>query len=285
MPVALSSEQRQQIMRMTLPPRSETLAALKREVEQDEPSIEKMAELITKDISLSAQVLSVVNSSAYRPVHKVESIKHAVMILGINQLMPLIRAASLKASLISHGFLADYWRYNEWTAQACMVVARLLKRESLAHYAYQFGLFQGAGVPLLYLNFDGYDAFVKQSDRLGWREIAVKEEASLNVSHAVASAVLAQYWQLPATLVKMFYFYYEPDALTEFDGHRSTIDELMAIHRLARYAIDKQTRSIAGDRDWKVFGENVMMTFKLSERDVSRLVEDTVEKVFDLSSD
>ncbi len=48
MPVALSSEQRQQIMRMTLPPRSETLAALKREVEQDEPSIEKMAELITK---------------------------------------------------------------------------------------------------------------------------------------------------------------------------------------------------------------------------------------------
>ena len=164
MPVALSSEQRQQIMRMTLPPRSETLAALKREVEQDEPSIEKMAELITKDISLSAQVLSVVNSSAYRPVHKVESIKHAVMILGINQLMPLIRAASLKASLISHGFLADYWRYNEWTAQACMVVARLLKRECRT-CAYCF-LFQGAGVPLLYLNFDGYDAFVKQSDRL-----------------------------------------------------------------------------------------------------------------------
>lgn len=284
MSVALTSEQKKLLTQMTLPPRSETLAALKREMTVDEPHIEAMAELIAKDIGLSGQVLSVVNSSAYSPVQKVDSIKHAVMMLGIEQLMPLIRAASLKSSLISHGFLADYWRYNEWTAQACLVVARLLDRERLAHYAYQFGLFQGAGVPLLYLNFEGYEQFIKQSNRVGWGEIATQEEASLTISHATASAALAQYWRLPATMVKMFYFYYQADAVERVGGSSSAIAEIIAIHRLARYSIDQQTRSIAGDQDWQRFKSSAMAAFQLTEADVTRLVDRSIKQVFGSSA-
>ncbi len=280
MSVALTSEQKELLTQMTLPPRSETLAALRQEMEASEPNIETMAELIAKDIGLAGQVLSVVNSSAYSPVQKVDSIKQAVMMLGIEKLMPLIRAASLKSSLISHGFLADYWRYNEWTAQACLVVARLLKRERLANYAYQFGLFQGAGVPLLYLNFEGYEQFIKQSNQIGWSEIAAKEEASLHVSHATASAALAQYWRLPATLVKMIYFYYSDNVVEQVGDETSAIAELIAIHRLARYSIDQQTRSIAGNKDWQAFKLSTMRTFSLTEQDVAELVDSTVEQVF-----
>lgn len=280
MSVALTSEQKELLTQMTLPPRSEMLAALRQEMEASEPNIEAMAELIAKDIGLAGQVLSVVNSPAYSPVQKVDSIKQAVMMLGIEKLMPLIRAASLKSSLISHGFLADYWRYNEWTAQACLVVARLLKRERLANYAYQFGLFQGAGVPLLYLNFEGYEQFIKQSNQIGWSEIATKEEASLHVSHATASAALAQYWRLPATLVKMIYFYYSDNVVEQVGDETSAIAELIAIHRLARYSIDQQTRSIAGNKDWQAFKLSTMRTFSLTEQDVAELVDSTVEQVF-----
>ncbi|PYE31997.1 HD-like signal output (HDOD) protein [Idiomarina fontislapidosi] len=280
MSVVLTSEQKELLTQMTLPPRSETLAALRQEMEAREPNIEIMAELIAKDIGLAGQVLSVVNSSAYSPVQKVDSIKQAVMMLGIEKLMPLIRAASLKSSLISHGFLADYWRYNEWTAQACLVVARLLKREKLANYAYQFGLFQGAGVPLLYLNFEGYERFIKQSNQVGWREIAAKEEASLLVSHATASAALAQYWRLPATLVKMIYFYYNEDVVEKVGESTSAIAELIGIHRLARYCIDQQTRSIAGNKDWQAFKAPTMATFNLADNDVNELLDNTVDHVF-----
>lgn len=49
----------------------------------EEPSLDRITELIERDISLSYKLLKLINSPAYRPKQKINSIRHAMVLLGL----------------------------------------------------------------------------------------------------------------------------------------------------------------------------------------------------------
>ncbi|MCA1058498.1 HDOD domain-containing protein [Rossellomorea aquimaris] len=52
-------------------------------LEMTEPSIDKISQLIEQDLSLSYKLLKLINSPAYRPKHKIHSIRQAIVLLGL----------------------------------------------------------------------------------------------------------------------------------------------------------------------------------------------------------
>ncbi|WP_201716226.1 EAL and HDOD domain-containing protein [Rossellomorea arthrocnemi] len=52
-------------------------------LEMTEPSIDRISQLIEQDLSLSYKLLKLINSPAYRPKHKIHSIRQAIVLLGL----------------------------------------------------------------------------------------------------------------------------------------------------------------------------------------------------------
>ncbi|MDL2218397.1 HDOD domain-containing protein [Christensenellaceae bacterium OttesenSCG-928-M15] len=63
---------------------------------QDEPDINVIAEIISRDVTLTYSILKLVNSAFFSLRAKVESVSHALMILGIAQLKQWIYLLSFK---------------------------------------------------------------------------------------------------------------------------------------------------------------------------------------------
>lgn len=67
------------------------------ELSKAEPDIDVIASSIEHDISMSYKLLKLINSPAFRPVNKIESIKQAIVLLGLNELKKWIYVLSLKS--------------------------------------------------------------------------------------------------------------------------------------------------------------------------------------------
>lgn len=67
------------------------------ELSKIEPNIDVIAVSIENDISLSYKLLKLINSPAFRRVNKIESIKQAIVLLGLNELKKWMYVLSLKS--------------------------------------------------------------------------------------------------------------------------------------------------------------------------------------------
>ncbi|EDL66081.1 EAL and HDOD domain-containing protein [Bacillus sp. SG-1] len=65
-------------------------------LEMSEPSIEKISQLIEQDISLSYKLLKLINSPAYRPKQKINSIRQAIILLGLIEIQRWIYVLAIR---------------------------------------------------------------------------------------------------------------------------------------------------------------------------------------------
>ncbi|KAB2338134.1 EAL domain-containing protein [Cytobacillus depressus] len=71
-----------------------------RNLATNEPSIDRITELIERDISLSYKLLKLINSPAFRPKQKINSIKQAVVLLGLIELEKWIYVLAVRESTV-----------------------------------------------------------------------------------------------------------------------------------------------------------------------------------------
>ncbi|WP_080845783.1 EAL and HDOD domain-containing protein [Cytobacillus gottheilii] len=76
-------------------------------ISKEDPSIDEVADLFERDISLSYKLLKLINSPAYRPKNRINSIRQAIMLLGLIELekwvyIMLVREMSFKPEEISN---------------------------------------------------------------------------------------------------------------------------------------------------------------------------------------
>ncbi|MGV3465847.1 MAG: EAL and HDOD domain-containing protein [Heyndrickxia sp.] len=62
----------------------------------EDPSIDEIAKLIEQDLSLSYKLLKLINSPAYRPKHKIHSIRQAIVLLGLIEIKRWIYVLAIR---------------------------------------------------------------------------------------------------------------------------------------------------------------------------------------------
>lgn len=112
----------------SLPALPQSLRAVMQELERPEPSIKRVGQLIGHDVSLSASLLRVVNSSFYGFARVVTSPEQAVSLLGVRVVRSLALSAHLFTSLTSDrqaGFsLQGLWDHSVRVSSLAHAVAR-----------------------------------------------------------------------------------------------------------------------------------------------------------------
>ena len=183
-------------------------------------STSHIAEVIGSDAGLTARLLRLVNSAFYCFPTKVESIAHAVTLVGTQQIRDLALATSVVRSFT--GIPADlvdmqaFWLHSVATG----VVARLLageRREVNPERFFVAGVLHDLGRLLMYRTWpDEARATLDQARRTRGPLLEIERQV-FGFDHGLATGVLLQAWGLPAALTEMTRDHHEPDAAATGD--------------------------------------------------------------------
>jgi HD-like signal output (HDOD) protein len=158
-----------------------------------------IARLIGQDVGLAAAVFKVVNSPFYGLGKPVESVAQAILLLGVNQLVNIVKAASLRQAVGGHELAYEkFWERSQEIASLALIVANLQISACNVQpdQAYLAGLFHECGVPVLMERFPDYCKAFRLGEGNHWPDFH-EEDRRFNTDHAVVGYLLAHHWKLP----------------------------------------------------------------------------------------
>ena len=184
-----------------LPPFSPILNRLIANLAQPDVSFAKIADLIEKDAVLAGNLLKLVNSALYGRRGTIESVRHAVAMLGVNKLRNAALSMSV-ARMWNHVKAPAGWSLASFNLHAVGVAILsdlLAQRLPVDHGegAFAAGLFHDLGWLLVALGCpEEYDqasrSLLQDEPSGGQRELQI-----LGTSHAELSADALATWNLP----------------------------------------------------------------------------------------
>lgn len=279
MAIVITRAEKELLQSVSIPPRPETLLKVSAEAKKDEPDVNLIADAIAADLGISAAILQVVNSAAFRRAREIESIQQAVMTLGFKRIFPIVRAVALKSALNQHELLHDFWTYNETVAAASVMIAERLGRNSFRDHVYMLGLFQSAGIPVMLAAFDDYEEVYEQAQHKGWFQLTATERSRYATTHTTVGALLAQQWKLPKVLVEIIYYLHEDEEIFESNELPVLALDLLAIVKIGRYLADQQQRPEAGKLEWQQVQEAVLNHFQLDDYQLEEMLNDVRDEL------
>jgi diguanylate cyclase (GGDEF)-like protein len=167
---------------------------------KEEVSVCEIAEAVSLDPALSANLLRVSKSAFYGLRYEGTTISHAISVLGANTTLSLALSYSLVKHLrksSNHGYdLLAYWRRSAIVAAAGRVLAELVDK-SLREELYLSGLLQDVGMLALKEAIPRtYDILVAASKGNHLKLVELERE-KLEADHATVGAWLLEQWNIP----------------------------------------------------------------------------------------
>ncbi|MEN3291643.1 MAG: hypothetical protein V7642_896 [Burkholderiales bacterium] len=170
--------------------------------DQDDASIDMLADKVSRDQALAAKTLRIANSSFYGLQHKVTTIQQAIIVLGLDCIRSLITAAAVTENFSSSQHATFdfkvFWRHSVATALCSRMLAREVKLNQDA--AFITGLLHDIGKLVLVTSFPQ-----QYSQAIAYRAahdcyMLEAERKVLGVDHTIAGLALAEYWKFPVLM-------------------------------------------------------------------------------------
>ena len=182
-------------------------------------TFQDLGEIIGFDPALSARLLKIVNSPFYGFPSNIETISHAISIIGMDQLTDLALS-----TLVIHQFrgipnnlfnMEKFWRHSI----ACGVVARSIadfRDEKNIERFYLAGILHDIGRLVIFKKEPALarDTFYRSREQ--HENIFLSEQKLMGFDHADVGRELLKAWQLPPRLVEAVGAHHQPQNAKEF---------------------------------------------------------------------
>lgn len=164
-----------------------------------ETSVDRAIAVLSKDPAITGKLLRAVNSAFYAKPRQVESLKQAVVIMGMNSALSLALSFSLLNTfrgVQNEGLDYElYWRRSLLCASAARVIAEHIK-EVAVEEVFLAALLQDIGMLVLDRTQPGF--YAELGDRQMWHpQVVSYERERVHPDHAVIGGLLLRKWQLP----------------------------------------------------------------------------------------
>lgn len=116
-----------------------TSLELLQELSQPEPSFDRIENIIKRDLAFSYNILKLVNSAAFGLSHRVESIKHALVMLGIRETRKLVSMGMLRQ--IGKDKPEELLTFSIIRGRFCELIASKVGLDGLRTELFLMGLF------------------------------------------------------------------------------------------------------------------------------------------------
>lgn len=277
MAISITATEREILHSVVLPPRPEALIKVSMEAKKPEPDLKVIAQTIASDVSISAAVLQIVNSAAFRRAKEIESIQQAVMTLGLKRLLPLVKSVALKSAMGQADKLADFWQVSNQIAASASLAATLINKPALIDNAYMLGLFHNAGIPIMMLKYEDYAVITQYAQTHGWEAASQLERKQYGTSYTTISALLGQQWKLPAVMIEVIYYQLDTGGLFT-SGELSAVGlDLMCILKLARFVVHQYHSPDTPCQEWLQVQDDFLARFNVYEEELESMCEELHE--------
>jgi HD-like signal output (HDOD) protein len=173
--------------------------------EDPRSSTQDLAEVLSSDPALTARLLRVVNSVHFGLMRRVDSVSHAVSILGMLQLHDLVLATSVatvfKGIRPTHMDMARYWRQSVLRALVAQGAAETGQVQP-AQRLFLEGLLADIGHLVMYQTVPELAERAMMRAEAEGRPLHDLEMEVVGCYYAKVGARLLEHWQLPQHLIE-----------------------------------------------------------------------------------
>ena len=186
------------------------------EINNPNGTAEKIGAIISQDIGMSTKILQIANSAFFGIPQNIESVNHAVQILGLDTIQSLVLSNEIFSKYHQkniEGFsIEKIWNHSLNVAEIALKISKIEKMDPKSQQlAYTAGLLHDIGILVMaqYFPDDLQEAFSIARD--SQIELSHAEEQVFKVSHEEVGAYLLALWGLPDPLVETIAFHHRPE--------------------------------------------------------------------------
>jgi HD-like signal output (HDOD) protein len=172
----------------------------------------RIVELISYDKSLAAQCLRVANSAMFRRRKDVETVKGAVVAMGIWKIRDIVYSCTIPIVLSSpkEGMApVTFWRHALGTAMVTQHLAQKLGITNLDKF-YLAGLLRDIGIVVNAILFKNEFQMVLSKAEKTETPLCEVEQQIIGFTHCDSGRVLADAWSLPEDVANTIEFHHAP---------------------------------------------------------------------------
>lgn len=162
-----------------------------------------ITEVMSMDPDLTSRVMKTVNSTAYSPRSKIESLDHAIMMLGRSSLERIVMMLGAKTALPTKVpaalNLQVFWKTSARRAALAKAIADLVVPVQ-ASLSFTAGFLQDITVPLLVTGREQEYVPILVEAQKSKRDLHLLEQETFGWDHAELGAIVCNEWELPEDL-------------------------------------------------------------------------------------
>ena len=170
-----------------------------------EPNIDELADLVMSDQVLTTRMLRLVNSVFWGLNRTVNSVKEALIYLGLREMSNLIYSVSLTNSFeinTIHIKRVRFWEHSFGCALYSRLIAQKIGHPD-AEMAYLAGLLHDLGEAIFAMSFpDAFEEIIQRVACEG-KTFCEAEQGILRIDHAAFGAWLLEKWGVPERLCRI----------------------------------------------------------------------------------
>nr|WP_320048588.1 GGDEF domain-containing protein [uncultured Desulfuromonas sp.] len=248
------------------------------EVHKEEPSFRRLAALITADPALTTRVLRIANSAIYAPVSRIDNLETALTRLGI----ATVTNIALSFILVGYfngqdtaGFNFTYfWKRAVTSAVSANIIARKICKVS--DNIFITALLQDIGILIAYLCLDDYKTIFDPNQRRQHTIKAVEQE-TFGFAHSQLGSEILEHWGIPEAIYKPIRYHHLNDDVPE-----PYTCQAQVINLADKISAVFHGRPVA--EKLKVFRKTLQTRFNLSDRSITKLIEEISEQSMQILS-
>jgi HD-like signal output (HDOD) protein len=268
------------IEHFSIPPKPAILIALQQELSKTDPDPVDYADIISRDVALSAVVLKTVNSPMFALQRELADIRQAVVLLGADRLNHLVTFFALRQTFNGKSSISleKFWDNTMEVATMSRFVRNYLadRCQVEANELYALGLFRDCGIPLMAMKYGNYREVLSEANHSPHHSFTEIEDGHYGTNHAIVGYFVASSWHLPGDLSELILRHHDPEFLT--DNLVSEVDkDLYALIKIASMAATRYKYGVA-DSEWPLTREQVLTHFELSDLDFNEMLADLLEE-------
>jgi putative nucleotidyltransferase with HDIG domain len=217
------------------------------EMQADDPAIKKVGEIISKDLSMAAKILQMVNSAFFGLFRKINSPEQAVMMLGLETIKALVLSVKIFSEFNQKSFswfqIDDLFNHS---LTVSLYAKTIIKNENLGqeliNNSMMAGLLHDLGKLILATNFEKpYRQVLAAAQGTGKNLLDLEYEA-FGTSHAEIGAYLMGLWRLDNSIIEAIAFHHLPArSMTQNIGLLTAVHVANALDHEARTPADQST--------------------------------------------
>jgi HD-like signal output (HDOD) protein len=185
-----------------LPSIPEAVSELITELDQDDPDLRRIGQMLASDPALTTRALRLANSSFFNLQRQVASVQEAASILGLSHVRTMVMAAALGGAFrkVEGVNLEQFWRYSLNTAKIARTLAAVVRQDTGA--AFTAGLVHALGDLVMHMGMPDDIRRVDFSVPPLGLDRAAAERTTFGYTYADVSAAFAEKWNFPDTIVR-----------------------------------------------------------------------------------